>query len=196
MSVPKLDGNTELTIVQRMLRDLEEYLKSDVLYWHVAEPNPLGSHMPQLTIGALLEALTRAAAAQDELTPGQRQELEAARAQHDRIRAAHAALYAGKAVHELHGRLQAWEADLADDSRKTKSFYAQDVRVRAKIHLLEQALGPDTPAELQRQREQIDRDWCEIFVPGEFVWDPRLQAAFPKNPCWWLYGHLLEEHYS
>ncbi len=97
MSVPKLDGNTELIIVQHMLRDLEEYLKSDVLYWHVAEPNPLGSHMPQLTIGALLEALTRAAAAQEELTPGQREELEAARAQHDRIRAAHPALYVGKA---------------------------------------------------------------------------------------------------
>ena len=56
MSVPKLDGNTELIIVQHMLRDLEEYVKSDVLYWHVAEPNPLGSHMPRLTIGALLEA--------------------------------------------------------------------------------------------------------------------------------------------
>jgi hypothetical protein len=32
-------------------------------------------------------------------------------------------------------------------------------------------------------------------VPSEFVWDARLQAAFPKKPCWWLYGHLLEEHY-
>ena len=112
MSVPKLDGSTELIIVQRMLRDLEEYLKSDVLYWHVAEPNPLGSHMPQLTIGALLEALTRAAAAQDELTPGQREELEAARAQHDRIRAAHPALYVSKAIHELHSRLDDWKANL------------------------------------------------------------------------------------
>ncbi len=96
MSAPKLDGSTELIIAQHMLRDLQEYLKSDVLYWHVAEPNPLGSHMPQLTIGALLEALTRAAAAQEELTPGQREELEAARAQHDRIRAAHPALYVGQ----------------------------------------------------------------------------------------------------
>src|SRR5512143_3224323 len=110
MAVPKLDGNIELIIVQHMLRDLEAYLKSDVLYWHVAEPNPLGSHMPQLTIGALLEALTRAAAALDDLSPGQRQELEAGHAHHDRTRAAHAALYVGKAIHELHSRLQAWEA--------------------------------------------------------------------------------------
>jgi hypothetical protein len=32
-------------------------------------------------------------------------------------------------------------------------------------------------------------------VPGEFIWDPRLQAAFPKESCGWLYGHLLEEHF-
>ena len=195
MSVPKLDGSTELIIVQRMLRDLEEYLKSDVVYWHVAEPNPLGSHMPQLTIGALLEAITRAAAARDEFTPGQRQELQAARAQHDRIRAAHPALYVGKAIHELHSRLGAWQANLEDEGRKTKALYAQDVRVRAKIFLLENALGTDAPAELQTQREQLDLELYEVFVPSEFVWDARVQQAFPKNPCWWLYGHLLEEHF-
>ena len=196
MSVPKLDGSTELIIVQRMLRDLEEYLKSDVVYWHVAEPNPLGSHMPQLTIGALLEALTRAAAAQDELTPVQREELEAARAQHRRVRAAHPALYVSKALHELHGRLGAWQANLEDEGRKTKASYAQDARVRAKIFLLENALGTDAPVELQKQREQLDLELYEVFVPGEFVWDARLRPAFPKDPCWWLYGHLLEEHYS
>jgi hypothetical protein len=195
MSVPKLDGNTELVIVQHMLRDLEEYLKSDVLYWHVAEPNPLGSHMPQLTIGALLEAITRAVAAQNDLTPGQRQELAAARAQLDRTRAAHAAQFVSKAIHELHGRLGAWKANLDDEGRKTKTYYAQDARVRAKLFLLENALGADAPPDVLKHREQIDLELFEVFVPGDFIWDPRLQTAFPKNPCWWLYGHLLEEHY-
>jgi hypothetical protein len=195
MSVPKLDGSTELIIGQRMVAELEEYLKSEVLYWHVAEPNPLGSHMPQLTIGGLLEALTRVHAAQDDLTPGQRQEVQAVRAQHDRIRAAHPALYVRKAIHELHSRLDAWKADLDDSGRKTRGVYGQDVRVRAKIYLLEQALGGDVSAELKQQREQLDLELYEVFVPGEFVWDARLQAAFPKDPCWWLYGHLLEEHF-
>ncbi len=196
MSAPRLDGSTELIIVQHMLRDLEDYLKSDVLYWHVAEPNPLGSHMPQLTIGALLEAFTRAAAAQDELTRNQCEELAAARAWHERIRAAHPALYVSKAIHELRNRLDAWAANLEDEGRKTKAFYAQDVRVRAKIFLLEKALGTDTPFDLQKQREQLDLELYEVFVPGEFVWDARLRPVFPKDPCWWLYGHLLEEHYS
>jgi hypothetical protein len=191
MSVPKLDGHTELVIAQHMLRDLEDYLKSDALYWHVSEPNPLGSHMPQLTIGALLEAEVRAEAGGAEATA-----LAAARSQHRQARAAHPALYVGKAIHELHSRLDAWQANLEDEGRKTKAFYAQDVRVRAKIYLIEKALGGDTPAELQQYREQLDLELYEVFVPGEFVWDARLQTAFPKNPCWWLYGHLLEEHYS
>ncbi len=190
MSVPKLDGNTELTIVQHMLRDLEDYLKSDVLYWHVAEPNPLGSQMPQLTIGALLEAQVRAKAGGVAANV-----FATANALHERIRAAHPARYVTKATHELHGRLEAWKANFDDEGRKTKVFYAQDVRVRAKIQLLENALGADTPAELQTYRAQLDLELYEVFVPGEFVWDARLQAFFPKDPCWWLYGHLLEEHF-
>jgi len=190
MSVPKLDGNIELIIAQHMTRDLEEYLKSDQLYWHVAEPNPLGSHMPQLTIGALLEAQIRAAAGGADVSA-----LAAVRAQHDRIRVAHPALYVNKAIHELHSRLDAWKADLDDSGRKTRGIYAQDVHVRAKIYLLEQALGADVSAELKQQREHLDQELYEVFVPSDFVWDARLQVAFPKDVCWWLYGHLLEEHY-
>jgi len=195
MSVPQLDSSTELIISQRMAAELEEYLKSDVLYWHVSEPNPLGSHMPQLTIGALLEALTRAEAGKADLLPDQQKELDGVRQQLDRIRAAHPALFVTKAIHELHSRLTAYQANLADAQRQTKVFYAQDAHVRAKIYLLEQALGTDMTPELQQQREQIDQDLYEIFVPGEFIWDTRLQTAFPKNPCWWLYGHWLEERY-
>jgi len=195
MSISKLDSSTELIISRRMAADLEEYLKSDVLYWHVSEPNPLGSHMPQLTIGALLEALTRAEASSMDLMPDQQKELEGVKQHLDRVRAAHPALYVNKAIHELHSRLTACQANLADAQRKTKGLYSQDAHVRAKIYLLEKMLGPETPPELQQQREQLDQELYEVFVPGEFIWDPRLQAAFPEEPCWWLYGHLLEEHF-
>jgi len=195
MSIPQIDSSTELIISQRMATDLDSYLKSDVLYWHVTDPNPLGSHMPQLTIGALLEALTRAEAGKADLLPSQQKELQAVHQQLDRIRAAHPALYVGKAIHELHSRLTAYQTNLADAQRQTRVFYAQDAHVRAKIYLLEQALGTDMTSELQQLREQIDQDLYEIFVPGDFIWDARLQAAFPKDPCWWLYGHLLEEHF-
>lgn len=191
MSVPILDASTELAICQRMVADLEDYLKSDVLYWHVSEPNPLGRHMPQLTIGALWEAMVRAQAARAD-----EQAVAAVRARHDQIRAAHAAVYVNKASHELHSRLDTWKSDLLDDlGRKGQTLYAQDVRVRAKIYLLEQALDADLPAVLKAYREQLDLELYEVFVPGAFVWDERLKPFFPENPCWWLYGHVLEEHF-
>ena len=194
MSIPQLDSSTELIISQRMAAELEDYLKSDILYWHMSEPNPLGSHMPQLTIGALLEALTRAEAGRADLLPGQQKELQAVHQQLDWIRAAHPALYVSKAIHELHSRLTACRENVAD-ARKSKGFYDQDAHVHAKIYLLEKTLGTDTPPEVQHQREQLDLELYEAFAPGEFIWDARLQAAFPQKPCWWLYGHLLEEHF-
>ena len=191
MSVRILDASAELAICQRMVADLEDYLKSDVLYWHVSEPNPLGRHMPQLTIGALWEAMVRAQAARAD-----EQALATVRARHDQIRAAHAAVYVNKAIHELHSRLDTWKSDLLDDlGQKGQTLYAQDVRMRAKIYLLEQALGADLPAVLKAYREQLDLELFEVFVPGTFVWDERLKPFFPKDPCWWLYGHVLEEHF-
>ncbi len=193
MSIPQLDANTELIISRSMAAELEEYLKSDILYWPVAEPNPLGSHMPQLTIGALLEALTRAEASRADLLPPQQAELTTVRQQLDRIRAAHSALFIGKASHELLSRVKSFQTNVADVHWRTRAFYAQDARVRAKIYLLEQALGSATPPDIQQRREQLDRALFEIFVPGDFIWDARLLQAFPQNPCWWLYGRLLEE---
>jgi hypothetical protein len=144
--------------------------------------------MPQLTIGALLEALVRAEAGGADAMP-----IAAVHAEHNRIRAAHPALYDRKAIHELRGRLDAWRAFVDDDDRKAAAFYVQDVRVRAKIYLLEGALGKDVQSDLRHYRERLDQNLLENFVSGEFVWDARLQAAFPKNSCWWLYGHPLEE---
>ena len=195
MTIPQLDSSTELIISQRMTAELEDYLKSDVLYWHVSEPNPLGSHMPPLTIGALLEAQTRAEASRMDLPPDQQQELIGVRQQLDRVRAAQPALYLNKAIRELHGRLTAYGANLTDAPRKTEGLYVQDARVRAKIYLLEETLGSEVPPKLLQQREQLDQELKKVFVPGEFIWDARLQVAFPKNPCWWLYGHWLEDDF-
>ena len=185
---PPLDGNTELIICQHLVAELEDYLQAEVLYWPVTGANPLGNHMPQLTIGALLEATVRA-----EAGGAEPQAVAAVRAQHDRLRAAQPTLYSRKALHELRSRLTAWQANLQDYAQpKAQPVYAQDVRVRAKAHLLEQALGTDVPLELQRDRAQLDQQLFTRFVPGDFVWDARLMAFFPRDPCWWLYGHLFE----
>jgi hypothetical protein len=193
MPVPKLDGHLELTIARCLTAELEEYLKSVIVYWPVASSNPFGDKMPPLTIGNVLDAIGRAAAALNDLTPDQAAELTAIRQQHDRIRDARPAVYASKAAREIGSRLDAWSQYLDEAARQSAdvaAYYPHEVRVRAKAHVLAQALGRDLPQAAQQRLALSDARLRALFEPGAFVWDDRLQAAFPQNPCWWLYGHL------
>ena len=195
MNTPKLDGIFELTVSHWMANDLEDYLPSEVLYWQISLANPLGNRMPQLTIGGLLEALLRAQAAIDELSAAQRSDLQAARLQHDQIRNKYMAHYLVKATREINSRLDAWNSYLDEAIRKPGDaaiYYPQEVRARAKVYLLAQALGHHLPATIEQRMTALDSELQLVFQPGPFVWDARLQAAFPVDPCWWLYGHLPE----
>jgi hypothetical protein len=193
MPVPKLDGHLELTIARCLTAELEEYLKSAIVYWPVASSNPFGDKMPPLTIGNVLDAIGRAAAAMNDLTPDQAVELTAIRQQHDRIRDAQPAAYASKAAREIGSRLDAWSQYLDEAARPpadVAAYYPHEVRARAKAHVLAQALGRDLPQAAQQRLALSDARLRALFEPGAFVWDDRLKAAFPQNPCWWLYGHL------
>jgi len=195
MTIPKLDAPTDWTIARCMTDELEAYLKADVLYWTIAPDNPLGTRMPQLTIGGLLEALVRAEAAQADLTPDQHTALPAIRQQHDRIRDDRPVAYANKAGREFNSRLDAWNTYLDDAQRKpatVAAYYAHEVRARAKAHLLAQALGRDLTAVARARLSRLDARLLPMLQPGAFVWDERLKAVFPQDTCWWLYGHLID----
>ncbi|MBI5567731.1 MAG: hypothetical protein HY870_22720 [Chloroflexi bacterium] len=195
MTIPRLDAPTDWTIARWMTDELDAYLKADVLYWTVAPGNPLGTKMPQLTIGGLLEALVRAEAAHADLSSDQSTALPAIRQQHDRIRAAHAAAYANKALREFNSRLDAWTTFLDDAQRKpadVAAYYPHEVRTRARAHLLAQTLGHDLPTANRARLSRLDARLLPMLQPGAFVWDERLKTAFPQDTCWWLYGHLID----
>ena len=195
MNTPKLDGIFELTVSHWMANDLENYLPSEVLYWQISLANPLGNRMPQLTIGGLLEALLRAQAAIDELSAAQRSDLQAARLKHDQIRNKYTAHYLVKATREINSRLDAWGSYLDEATHQPGDvaiYYPQEVRARAKADLLAQALGHHLPAATEQCLTTLDSRLHSVFQPGVFIWDPRLQAAFPADHGWWLYGTLLE----
>ena len=39
----------------------------------------------------------------------------------------------------------------------------------------------------------LDTQLKGIFIGGDFIWDAALQAGFPPDPYWYLYGTLQEE---
>jgi len=194
MTLPQLHGETEWIIARAMIAELDAYLKSDQVFWPLAPNTPLGSQLPQLTIGGLLEALARAEAAADELSADQRAELSTIRQQHDRSRADRPVAYEQHAVREIHSRLNQWAAFLDEAGRRPTdlAYYAHEVRARAKIDLLAGVLGGALPASDKKRIADLDAQLRDRWEPGPFVWDARLQAAFPPDRCWWLYGRWPE----
>jgi len=193
MSKPELHADIDLTIARAFVAELADYLKADVLYWPVTRSHPLGDKMPQLTIGGLLEALVRAEAAQNDLTADQRGELHSIRAEHDRIRDDRPVAYGNKAAREINSRLDAWSQYLDDAARKpadVAAYYPHEVRARAKAYLLTQQIERDLPQNLRQRLALLDTRLQPLFKAGAFVWDDRLQVAFPQSSCWWLYGRL------
>jgi hypothetical protein len=180
-----IDAAFEESVARAMLNELEAYLKSDVLFWQV-DPNELGSRMPQLTIGGLLEALLRAQAAG---TAG----IESMRVALETIRQRHMVRYLDRAEKEAGSRLNLWSAYLDDYTRDRDAadYYANEVRTRLKIDLLLNELETERRGlEVRLRIDLLDRRLSGVFMPGEFVWDERLAVWLPKDEYWWLYGSL------
>ncbi len=193
MSKPELHAEIDLTIARTFIAEMVDYLKAEVLYWPITRAQPLGDKMPQLTIGGLLEAIVRAEAAQNDLTPDQRAELQSIRAEHDRLASDRPVAYGNKAAREINSRLDAWSQYLDDAARKpadVAAYYPHEVRARAKAYLLAQQIEHDLPQNVRQRLALLDTRLRPLFKAGAFVWDDRLQAAFPPQPCWWLYGRL------
>jgi hypothetical protein len=184
--VKVIDVDFELTAAQAMLAEMDEYLKSDVLFWQVT-PNALGDRMPKLTIGGLLEALIRAEAGKAAGIPTMRTRLETVKArQHAR--------YLARAEQETRSRLDAWNWYLSDYHRTpgdVAAYYPNEVRSRLKAELLLAELERERRGGAERLRATASDEMMRAaWRPGIFVWDESLKPFFPPERYWWLYGKL------
>jgi len=96
-----------------------------------------------------------------------------------------------KAVAEARARLNLWRAYLNDmtEHPAEASAYAHEVRNRFLAgFLLEQAGRQQAAKPLYAQLERLDQRLKGRFRPGDFVWESELEAKFPAEPCWYLYG--------
>lgn len=180
-----MDSAFEEGVARAMLNELEAYLKSDVLFWQV-DANELGSRMPQLTLGGLLESLLRAQAAGVA-------SVESMRAQLESIKRRHMVRYLDRAEKEMGSRLNLWSAYLDDYARDRDAadYYPNEVRTRLKIDLLLGEMEAERHgAQAQVRIDMLDQRLRSVFVPGEFVWDERLAVLLPEDRYWWLYGRL------
>ncbi|HEY3312667.1 MAG TPA: hypothetical protein VGK00_13585 [Anaerolineales bacterium] len=171
------DSNTDVRFVTEAVPQLQDYLLSNELYW------PLSGSLPRLTPGSLLLALARLQVSAP---------LEARRwgEQIESIRNKWRSAWEKKAAREAANRLRLWSQYLSDTIAapdQNMDSYRTEVRGRAILQILLANL-PDAPE--TAALAELDAHLKKHLVPGEFIWETDLQAAFPRKEFWFLYGNL------
>jgi len=148
--------------------ELENYLLSKELYY------PIGSNLPQLTLGGILLSLARMGT--------QAAKLEV---QVEAIRSKWQVAWDVKSSREVKARDELWVnylAEYREDPMAGAHLYSQNVRYRAMLSLLGKA--------------EVDSDAyvTSVFTEGKFVWEEECAQNFPHKTFWYLFGALRSEH--
>jgi hypothetical protein len=181
-----------LKLVRAMLEEIEDYLRSNALFWPLDSSSLQGlPTLPRLTPGGLLLALDELDAQSDEMTTQQRAEHQKLDLQMQRVFQKLPGAAGRKAVREMHSRFNLWKAYLNDLIEKADrpDNYAYEVRHRVIFERISELAErqPDSQASIQAIR-LIDASLHTYFKPGEFIWDPRLRTRYPEDRYWFLYG--------
>jgi len=178
----------DLSALEVMATEMDEYLRSDVLFWPLAHGD-----MPRLTLGGFLARQHRLLELRDTLSMQEQDRL------HKAINNYHLALeekvvrFEKKAHEELEARLRQWQTYLGEAKQGAGvAYYESAVEPRAMIEALLAQLRVQ-PYRLQENLPQklalLDRELRKIWEPGEFVWPQEWKAAYPREKYWWLYGY-------
>ncbi len=183
-----LDG--DVRALSELAAGLIPYLYENELY------GAMPVNMPRLTVGGVLMRLHRLEAIRDLLNPEQTRRLDEARAAFDKARAEWPVAYEGKLDRELTARTQALGNifnDCKDSLRRCADIYPSEIEKRVMAEQLaseERERKTLTPVQEAALRG-FDAGIKQFIEPGEFLWDPRLKAAYPEDAYWYLYRRVL-----
>jgi hypothetical protein len=183
----------DLEILEAMAQEMDEYLRSDVLFWPMS-----GADLPRLTLGGYLMREHRLLQLRDTLDKDEQDRL------HNAISTYRSALdekivrFEQRAHEELEARLRQWSEYLRDARRDSSiAYYETAVETRAMIEALLDQLRV-SPYKLQEEVPQrlamLDRQLRQKWQPGDFVWPQEWKQAYPKEKFWWLYGHPRKQN--
>ncbi|MGA2112031.1 MAG: hypothetical protein ABSG98_07760 [Anaerolineales bacterium] len=183
--------DTDLSFLQAATRELEDYLLSQEIYWHLQSERgrvPL----PLLSMGGLVLAMARLAALEGSLPDSEVGAFQRSISRIAALRARWGSVIARKIVAEARSHLNLWRSyleDLAESPNSVLDRYPQDIRERVLLTLL--ASQPESTlldAAYRRAVAGLDQELRLHFREGEFLWDSRLKSAFPRPDFWFLYG--------
>jgi hypothetical protein len=191
MNTFPIDHNLDLA--SAMLEEMEDYLLSAEVFWPIdRRAKPGSTPLPRLTLGTLLTTLDQLKATQREMNSAQGASYRRLLMHMDLLRTKKAVAMETKAVREAASRINLWRAFVSDleESPDRAGNYAYEVRHRVMLARLTE-LAPDNP-ELNEATDKalaVDRRLRRLFERSAFIWDEQLQAIYPQQDYWYLYGH-------
>lgn len=181
------DTEFHLAVLEAALEELENYLLSQEVFWPVGGKRGL----PSLTLGGLELSRRALVALKGELdSEGARRSVELEK-QIQMSRRKWRVAWERKAAAELKVRLNQWRAYLSDLEERSGEAqqYSQEARTRAMATYLVEAAGQDAEVRgLVATLEGLDARLRKSFRPGPFIWEQPLEALYPPEPYWFLYG--------
>lgn len=177
--------------LQAGLEVLVDYLLSGETFWPIDVHPPEGEpEYPQLTLGGLV--LSRARLSGYAKSPAQKEQVDKLFADQDLIRSKWMVAWEKKAGHSFSVRLKMWH-DFIEEYRNAPQDnadrYPYEVRLRTMLSLLKSEGSRLLPAE-EDLLTVLDAYLNTAFSKGGFIWEPEIQAGFPKDDYWYLYGKL------
>jgi hypothetical protein len=179
----------DLRYLQGGIGDLENYLLSPQLQWPLGlRANPSEAPYPPLTIENLLLARQRLVGR--DLSTIHVKHIEQFDLEFQKVRACWRVAWGEKAARGFHHRLGLWQHFLNEwftNPPSERDRYPYEVRLRVMLELLQSEVK-SLPPETTEQLAGLDKRLHSTWQPGGFVWLNELQAAFPIQPYWFLYG--------
>lgn len=185
--MPTYDVDADLKAFVAMVEHLVPYVYEKELFGQV------DNRLPRLTLGGLLMRRYRIAALRHELKPEQVMAYDAAIQQLEKTRYEWLNHYKEKLLQEFQSRVNALMYFVEDCEASWSSCDANWPNESEKrtivAHLVEEAKTQNTFAtENGAALRQLDQKLRRFFREGAFLWDDRLQEAYPMPEYWWLHG--------
>lgn len=182
---------SDLAIVREMVSELENYIVNEDLYRTISVRLPTGDVRLQMTGGDLLTRLHRLDKERSRLSAQERAEMDALQQEAERIIYSLRTRFNQRLGRELKARTDAlkWYLDeVAQNPAEGRANYPYEIRNRQRIEEIVKRLGAELPAETSATISALDRRLRGLSQGDRFVWDPSLEAVFPRQPYWYLYA--------
>lgn len=179
----------DVTILAEMAGEMEDYLRSDVLFWQMMKGG-----LPKLTLGGYLMRQHRLLALPDLLSVEERAVVETAVTQFNQALVEKIVRFEQKAHQELDARIRQWGEYLKDfrwERGAALAGYAAAVETRVMITAVTDKLQLPPYQLNPRSTEQIallDGNLRSRWRSGSFLWPAAWQPAYPRAEYWYLYG--------